>query len=494
MNQMRTLLILLYLCSSIALSQEDYWNINPAGRINGGGTNAISVHGNVCLTGSGNLLTLLNISSLREPSIYSRLYFSDVIHEIKIIDSLAFIAAGYAGLVILDISDPAHPLEISSYMTTSKVTDIIIDEEVVFIASGHIYALNAHNPNALYLLGIYDRISTEKPFLVDDLLYATYDMYGLQRVNVSNPAEMYLERSYTLGGGTDTGRRVKDIAVIDEFAFLACFAHGFMSIALGSGSMLSRINTPGYSFAVETNDSIAFVSDNTGGLRIIDINDPFELREILSLDTLAIVTSSFLEGTTLFVCDHTYGINIYDVSELAYPTLLASFDLGGPPQSCTLFNDYFVMAECHSGIGIYDLRDTTELISRFAGDFKAYTVAVKDSLILFTKSKTHTASFITIDASDPADLIFLDSIPIGTGQNDIQIVDSFAIVTSNNGIYVIDLSTPHDLSATRLAVESGLSILDAVFQDSLAYITTIDYSYYNFYFGVYSVHDYSELE
>ena len=84
----------------------------------GGRTEDVAVQGDYAYVAVGLRLVVLDVSDPTAPAeIGSTMPFSEFVEGVTVSGSLAYVAAGTAGLWIVDISDPAQPAEIGAYDT-----------------------------------------------------------------------------------------------------------------------------------------------------------------------------------------------------------------------------------------------------------------------------------------------------------------------------------------------------------------------------------------
>ncbi len=87
---------------------------------------------------------------------------SDQVIDVIVQGDTAYLAAGEDGLVLVDITDPASPTEISSVLLGGEAWDLAIHETTVFVAKSLPYhglqIVDISNPSMPILVGTLDRI------------------------------------------------------------------------------------------------------------------------------------------------------------------------------------------------------------------------------------------------------------------------------------------------------------------------------------------------
>ncbi|NEQ52908.1 MAG: hypothetical protein F6K11_22675, partial [Leptolyngbya sp. SIO3F4] len=84
-------------------------------------------------TTSGALLYRISVDSIRDPALLSRIERSGGLNDIHTLGDYAYVADGHNGFVVLDITDPLNPLEITSVTTASPAQSLYIDSGYAYV-------------------------------------------------------------------------------------------------------------------------------------------------------------------------------------------------------------------------------------------------------------------------------------------------------------------------------------------------------------------------
>jgi len=285
---------------------------------------------------------------------------------VEVRDSLAFIGCGMAGLWILDVSDPFHPVPISNvFMPSGFTADLVIDDSLVYLVNWAypgrylpgrglwiIDISDVHNPQILShhtgITGFGSQISKNTIAKEGNLVYITQVKPAssdsvLEIIDVSNPAS-----PQTIG--------------------------------------VYRMQYSPYRIAVR--DSIAYLGTSDGGLRIIDCHNPSSPnlmavpstgRGIAVFDSLAYVEATDLE--------------IYNVSDPGAPVLLSTYDMDGPwvtTSAVLLHHDELLYWASENTRGIFGVSDPTTPTLRTRNNIGATDVALSGSNIVYTNEDDGT--------------------------------------------------------------------------------------------------------
>jgi hypothetical protein len=236
--------------------------------------------GTTTVTASNSGFTAMTVVTVRvfQPQPLAALALPGGVSDIRVEDGFAYVAAGAAGLVIVDVRDPASPLIVGSLDTSGTANAIAVEDGMVFVADGNgLHVVDARNPSSPLLVG-----STALPGEVVQVAYEGGYAYlacglaGMITVDVTDPV------SPRVLSGMSEGN-VRSVAVRDG---LVAF-YGSSPI-WGSGTIfmvdVSRPAAPrllGRDFG--HSDRIVFHGNflllpSSNGLSVMDISDPTQPR------------------------------------------------------------------------------------------------------------------------------------------------------------------------------------------------------------------------
>lgn len=175
-------------------------------------TTKIAYYGNGCN------LEILDISDLKNPIKISRYILPSPPQDIYVIDNIAYVADGDAGLRIINVRNPSSPQEIGSYRPNGSVCSVFISGNNAYIANGNeglkiIDICNPSNPIEVYNLNTNGDIV--KVYVSGNFAYIADRKNGLIIMDISipsNPVEI---------NRCDIFYEVRDIFVNDDYIFIA---------------------------------------------------------------------------------------------------------------------------------------------------------------------------------------------------------------------------------------------------------------------------------
>lgn len=289
-------------------------------------------------------------------------------------------------LVILDVSDPANPTLLGTYITGTSITSLQVDGNRVYLGdadpTGHgersLHIVDVSNPARPVTLGV-DRTSGADGGLavVGDRAYlASFDLpKDIHILDVSQPgspahvaaikaegrirgiqvagnllyAILQFEPNlliYDIGNTAapqvlsrfGLGDSALDLKVFGGHAYVAMANAGLVVVDISNPSMpaiAGTWDTPGVAVRVELAGGNAFVADHYGGLQVIDVRDPAGMVSVASYDTGLTTRAVRVFGGRAYLLSSDrpeYGpdarsrVEILDVSEPTQPALLGAYE------------------------------------------------------------------------------------------------------------------------------------------------------------------------
>ncbi len=254
-------------------------------------------------------------------------------HNVDVRGSFAFVAAGAAGLVVVDVDDPAVPTIVASLDTPGDARDVVVVGDLAALADGPsgLALVDVSNPFAPFAVGSLDTAGNAEDVVVrGGVAYVADGPAGLAVVDVADPAAPALFGTLALPGAVGV-----DAA---QASGLAVVAHGATGISVvdvtdsTAPALLSGVDT-GDARDVVLAGSSAFVADRESSFTSVDLADPAS-PAVRASTPLALggrlvdvaLASGFAFGADIFFVN---GVPILDVADPASPVPRAILDFRG---------------------------------------------------------------------------------------------------------------------------------------------------------------------
>lgn len=271
----------------------------------------------------------------------------------------AFVAAGFDGLEIFDITVPSIPLRLGTYMTKDiAAVDVIVDGIYAYVADANhgLLIIDVSNPFYPQLLGM---ALLPTPVyciaLTGNYILAGCGNSGLYSIRVQDVYEPVAVDSLNL-----TGASVEDISIEAGYALLACGLRGLIIANVApptSPQYISTYNTPGYAYSVfstiENGNRNVYVADGPGGYLIFNFNDAENPQIAGGLDTPGLSYDIWPEGDLIFIAAAQTGLVAVDNSG-EMPFVAATYNTPGQARKLFVVNNNIYVADGVEGICILE--------------------------------------------------------------------------------------------------------------------------------------------
>lgn len=172
-------------------------------------------------------LQIVDVANPLAPSIVGSVDTPGNANDVRVVGVLVYLADGGSGLQIIDASDPTAPQIIGSLDTPGTAQDLKIANETAYIADGvggGLQIVDVSNPVTPALIGSVDTPGDATGVDVVGQTVVLADerpSRGIRIIDVANPANPLIVGNLTTIGGP------KDLAAEGNYAYVSAFASGF---------------------------------------------------------------------------------------------------------------------------------------------------------------------------------------------------------------------------------------------------------------------------
>lgn len=511
------------------VAPDTAWNVQALGRLPIGSKSALAVRGDYAYLAIGDRLAVIDTSAPTTPVLRgcSAPLPGWGILDIVLSDAYAFLASDYAGLHVVDISDPTNAIEVGSYDTPGRATQVAIADTYAYIADqeGGLRIIDISDPSHLVetgflyigysvadvaVLGNYAYVvedglvavtgtrafATGNLYIIDvsnpcaprEVGYLPLSRYFLSILDVSDPAHPEEVGQYHEYGYSD-GISAADAE--GDYVYLGV-THGNPFYDTGTLIVLDVANpslpvrrgtytTQGAITAVEFAGQHIYLADDENGLYVIEIANPDSLIPIGAYMTPAHIVDMIVHQNYLHVASGP-SVVVLDVADRAKPKGIASSDYeqigsGGPLAAS---GDYvFVVISQHlaegKGQGMLVIDTSSPQYPKQVGRWRDWEALGEDIAIAGNYAylaNLYPSKLKIVDVSRPTQwwgfaVSYWDASGPAYG---VDVKDGYAYVADGGyGLRVIDVSDP-----TRPTERGAFATLtDAhrvIVRDSYAYV------------------------
>ena len=449
----------------------------------GGATYAVAVQGTYAYIGEGSKLTIIDITNPQEPKyLGSSERFKDHIKAIWINGFYAYVAAGTAGMYIIDISNPLFPSVVGQF-SAPNAQDIQVEGNYAFLADSTLKVIRVNNPASPVLVKD-SGINAKKISLYGGYIY-TDGSGGFCVLDKTNLLNIQIISCFGASGP------IQDFVLADQYAYLAlndglqilniadpasiqsisltigyyprAIALSGNNLYLAAGGQLIAYNVSSAAQPVEvgkhTTNSIeafdlvisehrAYIAGERRGLRIIDVSDPTNLWTVGAYHTLGGIADIQVVNDYMYVTSRGGEFWVIDISDPAMPHRLGYLEITGDVGQLAIYEQYAYVVIPNgpfNDVAIIDISDPSNPI-------QIGTITIEHTITdLVTKSHyLYILDFYyglrVFDVASPSNPAYLGLVDMATSwlrtmwinENYLFIADGY----QNHGIRVLDVSDP----------------------------------------------------
>lgn len=265
-------------------------------------------------------------------------------------DTHLFLAVGDLGIRVLDIEDPRNPTEIGYMSSEEYLMDMDISGDHAFVAAreGGMRIINISDVTSPYEESFWESVGVSVS-VQGNMAYVAALFDGLLAVDVGDVRAPWLAGSFT------GAEQAHDVFVEDDLAYVADYPYG-QGLRIVDISDPSDMRQVGF-FPIEVftdevtvREPYAFVAAGPGGLRILDVGDPANISETGFYVGSAYCNSVEVSGSYAFITAED-GLSIIDISDVTRPALAGFFDVGdGDARDVWYENGYAYLAAIEDGL------------------------------------------------------------------------------------------------------------------------------------------------
>ncbi len=271
--------------------------------------------------------------------------------DIKLRGDILFLAAAQGGLRIIDVSNPANPRFISELILPgSPLLKLAIYQNTIYATSGS---------KGLQIIDISDlkypqfvarvKNSAEAWGLTrtGNHLYVSTGRYRLDVFDLRNPREPVRTEQLSLPG------MVQEMAVRDGYLFAPTREGGLLVFDIGDREHPARIATAYPDDSVETisiEGSKALLANRTGELFVYDLTNPVVPEKVLVTDLFFKPRNIALHNNNLYVAGGLSGLKVIDLEKISRKKLLNAFNVPGNLHRIIADDGYYYLATKNNGL------------------------------------------------------------------------------------------------------------------------------------------------
>ncbi|HEY0552340.1 MAG TPA: Ig-like domain-containing protein, partial [Verrucomicrobiae bacterium] len=208
-----------------------------------GFANNVDVSGNYAYVAAGSAgLQIVDISDRNNPIVVASLDTPGNADDVKVLGDFAYLADGPAGLRIISVANPLVPVFVGTVDTPGDAQDVVANGSYVYVADGSsgVQIIDVSTPSAPAIVGTIGTLSTAKGVDVrGNLAVIANGTGGILTVDVTDPTQPNVLDTLSYGGDA------RDVVIQNNFAFVADISRSLTSVEITAPSQpVIRASTP----------------------------------------------------------------------------------------------------------------------------------------------------------------------------------------------------------------------------------------------------------
>jgi parallel beta-helix repeat protein len=325
----------------------------------GGHAGNLAVSGNLAVIADRNQgLWLLDISNPADPvqvSLYRPLGYAE---GVAVAGEYAYVAAGNYGLRVVDLSQPASPKETATLDLEGFASSVTVSGQYAYVctyvSASFLYIYDLSNPAQPSQLGKYKVHIACRDVAVQGTVVYIPDEWGLEMVDVSdptNPTQLGYLWMHDDSDPSHPGGPV-GVDVSGDYAYVAMSYPGLWIVDVSDPANPMHVGTfhdpDSNSLDVTVKGSLAYLADG-GNFRILDVSDPTQPAELGSTGYFSNYEVA-VQNDVAFIAAGIEGIMAVDVSNPDQPVQLGNFDTMGYTTGIATDDSYVYAGDGTNGV------------------------------------------------------------------------------------------------------------------------------------------------
>ncbi|HYE32631.1 MAG TPA: hypothetical protein VEH27_14480 [Methylomirabilota bacterium] len=397
-----------------------------------------AVQSNLLYRTSGTVLQVWNVENLARPAVVGQLDLKDVSFS-KVIPASGRMyylgngtSTGAAIIGILDVSDPAHPVERGRYLGAANAQEFVVKGSHIYVAgmNGGLQIIDIASAPMLTRVRTVTGTAVSRVALGDaPLLIARDDNTGVNIFDITDPANPIkrssIPRKRTISDELRFNEVVRGTTLFSyENGLVVAYSLADRTtpkrlgeIEIGRDMFIMALRFAG-NMALMGESWVREFSQPQKGLVVMDFTDPLKPVRVTALETSGGVNNLEIMGQTAYVRGKAGALHIVDITDIRKPVMISTTLVPGDYSERLLPTGRRVYITSYRSLLIYDVSNPSKPVRR--GTFSGINVKAEseqpilnfvasDALLVGSKAfgptseKDHTSQIY--DASDPSRLI-----------------------------------------------------------------------------------------
>ncbi|MDQ1351625.1 MAG: hypothetical protein QG657_1930 [Acidobacteriota bacterium] len=298
-------------------------------------------------------------------------------NKVYVKGNYAYCAAGYAGLDIINIANPANPQKVGNYDTPDSANDVYISGNYAYVADikSGLQIIDITSPSSPKQMGACDTPGYGLAVDVKGNYAYIADAYsGMQIIDVSDPSAPILV------GNFPAPHRTSGVYVVGNYAYVIMGEFDWSMDTVSGGLIILDISNPAspqqlgtvalpYATGICVKGNYAYITAETiattlgglvpGGFLVIEVTDPSSPVRAAGIESKSYFDID-IKGNYAYCTDgRNLDLSIIDISTPTNPIILSGDDTPGKSYGVHISGDNAYVASLSEGLKVVDITEPT---------------------------------------------------------------------------------------------------------------------------------------
>lgn len=462
-------LVILIIFPVLAYSQTiDSENSSLKGRWAYGENNVVKIDGTDLYMGSGGVLTTGFLNNDGDILSRGRVQFNHKINDIAVDGNMVYVALGFGGVKIVDVTDRSKPFVTDSVKFTQPNSHEVLNYTRLNISDGYLFLIapkwgfmcDYSDPHHIYVKNNFSGVDGASiNYLVkkDNFIYqaqngtstglVVYQRYGSGEISISSVHSYYQESS------TATENAV-DIQLANGLIYIADANYGMFIISIGEdGTSYPHSHISGSVKRILLKDNFAYMLDPFNKVKVIDITNPYEaaiVKEITLPDPTDILMDFDMSSDSkMLIASRDKGFYHYDFSDPLLPTQEDFFKGWTLTQDIFVAGNYIYVAAGSQGLKVLQNTEVNgEIIPIEISSFSPSSDDTFDKIIVYESyAYVRTQNGIkSIDVTNPSAPVAAGFYTTSNWVNNFTAKDGYLYCADGEGLTILNIADPTNIT------------------------------------------------
>ncbi len=414
----------------------------------GGSVNAVAVVGNTVYYNQGTGFVVADFTNSAAPVERGRITLPGIINDIAVMNGIAFVTTGAAGLYAVDVSKPTAPSIVGFFDTDVYSFAVAVSNGIAYVADAQsLQILNVSNPAAIVRLGQLPTAGGAQRICVGTIGLKKYAFVG---------------EGYAAAGQTPA-LRVIDVTTpntpVEVSSVLAESTAGITDVKL--------VGTKLYFTDLR--------NSQRRGVKIFDASNPANLTQLDFYFPGIGVDFFDVGGSSLYSCNATLGIG--DLTLIPLPANVPSLGVGATCYKLVVANNLAFAAMGGDGLKVVAVSNPASMSLRSAIQTfgRVGDVVVKNGIAFIGDD---AAGLLTFDCSNPTSPLRLGGLNAAVGNTRLVVTNDKAVLVPSGGNVSKIANVANPSTLTQVSTYTATNMWSVAIAGNTPILGVWDVNYY----------------